>query len=236
MGSRTPWILASLTVVACGPADQEPPPRPPVVEGVATTAPEQARTLIENPWIRVLDFSLEPGQALPTHEGQPRVVYSLSDYQIRFTEDGVGQETTWQEGEVHWHGADEHAVENIGTSTARFLVVARTDMGLTGELPAQDLQDAAAADPAHGELLLDTEEARVVRVTLAPGEAQPTHQGLPRLVYSLTPYTIRYTQAGQDPVERTVQAGDAHWHEAGEHAVENTGATEARYVVFQFRR
>jgi quercetin dioxygenase-like cupin family protein len=238
MGSRTPLILASLTLIACGPSDQEPPPPAAGVEEVAApaTAPQQARTLFENPSIRVLEFSLEPGEALPTHEGQRRVVYSLSNYQIRFTEGGTAEETTWQEGDVHWHGADDHAVENIGATAARFLVVARTDAGLTGEPPAGALQDAASADPDHGELLLDNQDARVVRVILAPGEAQPLHQGLPRLVYSLTPYSIRYTEVGQDPVERSFQAGDAHWHEAGEHAVENTGATEARYVVFQFRR
>ena len=240
MRAWTPWILASLPLIACGPADQEAPPPAAGVDERTATAPatplQQPRTLFENPSVRVLEFSLEPGEALPTHEGQRRVVYSLSNYQIRFTEGGTADETTWQEGDVHWHGADDHAVENIGTTTARFLVVARTDMGLTGETPAGDLQDAAAMDPDHGELLLDNEYARVVRVTLAPGEAQPLHQGLPRLVYSLTPYTIRYTEAGQDPIERSFQAGDAHWHEAGEHAVENTGATEARYVVIQFRR
>jgi len=236
MHVRTSWILASLPLLACGPADQESPPPAAVVEDITAAAPQQVRTLFENPFVRVLDFSLAPGDALPMHTGSPRVVYSLGDYRIRFTEGGATEETAWEEGDVHWHGADDHAVENIGSTTARFLVVARTGMGLTGELPTAGPQDAGATDPTHGELLLDNEDARVVRMTLAPGEAQPIHQGLPRLVYSLTPYTIRYTEPGQDPVERSFQAGDAHWHEAGEHAVENIGATEARFVVFQFRR
>lgn len=237
MRSRNLWILTTtLPLIACGPADQEPPPPPAEVGVVSTAAPEQGRAVFENPYVGVLEFSLEPGEALPTHQGHARAVYSLSDYHIRFTEGGDTEETVWQQGDVHWHGAGDHALENIGTTTARFLVVARTDQGLAGDFPASDSRDAAVLDPRNSELLLENDDVRVVRVTLAPGESQPLHQGLPRLVYSLTPYSIRYTGSGQDPVERSFQAGEAHWHEAGEHAVENTGATEARFVVFHFRR
>lgn len=239
MHTRSPWILPTIALLACSPADQEAPPPPPpvdVAEDIAAAAPTHVRTLFENDFVRLLEVTLQPQEGLPVHRGGDRVVYSLGDYRLRFVEESTDEEARWEEGDVHWHDADEHSVANVGTETARFLVVERRASAVGGGVVAPDPGDAAAMDPDHGELLLDSEDARVVRVTLAPGEAQPLHQGLPRLVYSLTPYTIRYTEAGQDPVERSFQAGDAHWHEAGEHAVENTGATEARYVVIQFRR
>ena len=231
-------LIPSLLVACGGPDEQElpPPSATAVEEDIAAAATDQVSVLFENDFVRVMNFTLEPGEALPMHAGRPRVVYSLADYRLRFTEGSTTEEVAWEEGDVHWHGPDEHAVENTGTTTARFLVVARTDTRLAGESPGPDPEDAAVADPVHAEVLLDTDDVRVVRVTLTPGEAQPAHQGLPRLVYSLTSYTIRYTEPGAEPLEQSFQPGDAHWHEAGEHAVENTGATEARFVVFQFRR
>ena len=46
---------------------------------------------------------------------------------------------------------------------------------------------------------------------------------------------IRYTSDRLDRVEGSFAAGEAHWHEADEHAVVNTGTTEARFVIFQFK-
>lgn len=238
MDVRTPWILATLSLLACNPSEQEAPPPPPpteVVEDIAAAAPDEVRTAFENDVVQVLDFTLEPQEGVPVHRGRPRVVYSLGDYRLRFVTESVDEESRWEEGDVHWHEAGDHSVANVGTETARFMVVTRTDAPLGGETSSAAPQDAAAA-PEQGEVLLDNEDVRVVRMTLGAGEAQPTHHGLPRLIYPLTPYTIRYTEPGQDPVERSFQAGEAHWHEAGEHAVENTGESEARFVVFQFKR
>lgn len=213
----------------------ERPPEVVAVEDIVAEAPELAQVVFENDFVRAVRFQLEPGDELPLHVGGPRVVYSLSDYRILFTEGEESVEKEWQAGEAHWHDAVDHAVENIGETEALFLVVTRTPVQLPGAAPYESDQDAAAADPSHAQVVFENDYVRVTKVTLAPGAEQPLHHGLNRLVYSLTSYQISYTSDQVEDVERAFNQGDAHWHGADEHAVTNIGETEARFVVFQFK-
>ena len=124
-------------------------------------------------------------------------MYALSDCTIRFTQDGQTSEPTWKAGQAHFHGAGEHTIENIGTSEAKFLVVARTG-------------ETLAAAPAHGapprgsasgptQLLLDDADVRVSEVRLPARDTLPRHPGLARVVYTLSDYTISYTSNDAAP-------------------------------------
>lgn len=85
---------------------------------VAEKAPEQAKVVFENNEGRVIRISLEPGESMPAHFAGSRVVYSLSDYQVRM---GVS-EIRFMAGQVHWHDACEAEVENTGKTQAELVV------------------------------------------------------------------------------------------------------------------
>jgi hypothetical protein len=105
-------LAAVLFIQSCG--DQQPK----AIEDITGEYPDNAKVIFENNYVRAVEFMLKPGDNLPLHKGNPRAVYALSDYKIRWTE---GDETTdkeWQKGDTHWHSADEHAVENVGTPPA----------------------------------------------------------------------------------------------------------------------
>ncbi len=73
-------------------------------------------------------------------------------------------------------------------------------------------------------------------VRLTAGDTLPRHHGSARVVYALSDYTISYASDNAEPVVNSSTAGQAHWHAADEHRIVNTGSTEARFVMVQFKR
>lgn len=220
-------------LMACAPAPQEAPEEPaaePTPAGAAR--PEGATVVLEGPYATVTRFELQPGQAQSVHEGPDRVIYSLNDYALEWTEGGAEPvEKSWTAGEVHWHAAGPHAAKNAGEDVARYLVVARTAEPLPS-VEGEAEPDVSAG--GHGTLLFENNNVRVVEVSLEPGQATPSHPGGHRVIYSLGDYTIRWTEGDAEPNEVKWEAGEAHWHDPAEHSVENVGQTPARYLVFTF--
>lgn len=196
----------------------------------------QFRTLVfENEYVRVLRFDVAPGETVPMHAGDKRLIYSLDDYTITWREAGQAETVkSWKMGDVHVHEALEHGLTNTGDTPARFLVFERLDTALPQSVAAQ-APDIVEADTGHAGLLFENEDFRVAHVGLAPGEAQPLHEGGWRAVYSLTDYTISWQEGDQPVVSKQWAAGQAHWHEPGPHKAVNSGDTPAEWLVVTFR-
>ena len=192
------------------------------------------RLLLENEYAEAFTITLEPGQSLAPHEGAARVVYSLSDYQLRETQGGERRDSSWRTGDVHSHAAGVHGIENIGTTPAQLLIVARRPAALPAAPSAT--APSGKAESATMTLKLDDDGFRVSEVSLAVGATLPRHPGLARVVYSLSDYTIRYASDGAEPKETSFRAGEAHWHDADQHVITNLGTTEARFLLVQFKR
>jgi len=206
------------------------------VQDITAAFPGKTSVLLDNEYIKAVVFTLEPGESLPLHKGGPRAVYALSDYTIQWTEHGNTEAREWKQGEAHWHDGLEHAVKNTGTTQARYLTVTRKETALpeTGSYTYE--HDAAAADTAHSRAVFENENVRIIHVRLEPGEEQPSHQGITRMVFSLSSYNILYTSDVMDDAHHTFEKYAAHWHRADEHAVHNTGDTIADYVIFEFKK
>jgi quercetin dioxygenase-like cupin family protein len=228
--------LAAFSLAAC--AGESTPDAAKAADSSAATATpaaaEPMTSVFSNEYATASVVTLAPGQVLPAHSGGPRAVYSLSDYTIRFTQGGQTTEPTWKAGQAHFHEAGEHRIENIGTTEAKFLVVARTAQALAAAPAHGDSPAGRASGPTQ--LLLDNDDVQVSEVRLPAGDTLPRHPGLARVVYALSDYTISYTSNTAQPVVNSFTAGQAHWHAADEHLIVNTGATEARFVIVQFKR
>ena len=223
-------LLALFLVVSCGTKKAE------VVEDIVAAAPGMTKVVLENDYVRAIEFTVPAGEKLPLHKGAARVIYALSDYRILWTEGSESSEKEWQKGQAHWHEAMVHALENIGETEAKFLVVARKEAPLseTGDYDVES--DAAMVDAMHSQMVLDNDQVRVTEVQIPAGSAQPVHHGLNRLIYSLSDYTITYSSDKADDKESSFSAGEAHWHGADEHAVANSGETEAQFLIIQFKK
>ena len=188
--------------------------------------------LFNNDYVSVSRVTLAPGEELPMHSGKARVVYSLSDYTIRWTEDGETEEKVWREGDVHAHEGLEHAMKNTGNTIADLLIVARSDAALPA---SENAADAATVPGGYAAVIAELEDARVLRVALPSGAEQPLHAGAPRIVYSLNDYSVVFKTPDDDGRDVDLSTGSVHWHEAGPHAVLNSGDDTARFVIFAFQ-
>ncbi len=208
-----------------------------VAEDLHQAMPGAVETVFENDYVRAMEVRLEPGEEQPVHEGAPRVIYSLSDYTINWTENGIDEGAkSWEAGDAHWHDAGPHAAENTGATTAEYLVVARTK----ATLPECDLanlaEDVNQAAPDYSEILLENEHVRVTAVQLPAGASIPEHAGINRVIYALSDYQIDYTSNREGSGAKALRQGEAHWHEACRHSLTNTGETEARFLVIAFKK
>jgi hypothetical protein len=227
-------LLPILYLTGCGQQQQKP------IENIVAAYPDNAKVVFENDYVQAVEFKLTPGDKLPLHKGAPRAVYAISDYRIKWIEGNETTEKEWHKGDIHWHDGIEHAVENMGATDAQYLVVNRTVMPLPETADSDLLHDASQIDSGHSQIVLENEHLRVIEVKLPPGESQPMHDGLNRLIYSLTDYNIEYSyykvNETVNKIERKMEEGFVHWHTPDRHSVKNIGNTLADYLVFAFKK
>ena len=97
----------------------------------------------------------------------------------------------------------------------------------------QVYDDLTQAPGNQAEVLLSNEYARVLLVNLKAGEKQPLHRGGNRTIYSLSDYTLQWTEGEEPATAKQWKAGEVHWHAAGVHRAENTGQADASYLVIE---
>ncbi len=234
-------FLSLLTLSACQENNSQnntAEETPEVYKDVLTASPEHTKVLLENEYVRLLEINLPPGVEQPLHQGKKRLIYSLTDYTISWTEQGEDEgEKSWSEGDAHWHEAGVHAATNTGENPARFLVAERKDNALPAcDANTDDLPTAEAAAGQTVRSIFENEQAIVKKITLAPDASIPQHQGLPRVIYSLNDYTLSFKDVHQEaPMEQSFAAGDVHWHDPCPHQVINTGDETAEFLVLAFR-
>ena len=81
-------------------------------------------------------------------------------------------------------------------------------------------------------IVFENDYAKVAKISLAPGESQPSHEGASRVIYSLTDYSIDWEEQGEKLGTKTWKKGDVHFHKAGKHAAKNNGTSTAEWLVF----
>lgn len=233
LSTSTRWALLGVLVIAFVGWAPAAPREPMVLDMDALVAdyPDNVRMLLENDHVWVYEISLEPGDRLAGHRTGDFFVYALTDANLLLIPNYEPEIIRMMAGQAQWHPFEPHAVINRGTSTARYLVVARRSSVIPPKPVEHGCPLEEVAAPGTAKTLLNNRDGRVTEVTLPAGEAQPAHCGLSRVVYSLNSYEIRMGDK-----ESAFGAGMAHFHEADNHFVENIGQTTAHYVVFEMKR
>ena len=206
-----------------------------VAENIEQAAHGKIEPLFDNQFAEVMHVNLAPKQQLPPHTGGRRVIYSLTNYKIKFIQDGREDEKSFKTGDVHYHAGGSHSIMNTGTTPAEFVVFERRNDALpvSEEETGKMLLDVA---PGNAKELLNNDDFQVLEVNLLPQAKLPLHFGLNRVVYSLTPYTVNFTVDGKSDEKRSFNKGEAHFHKSGMHSVENTGETPAKFLIVELKR
>lgn len=197
----------------------------------------EPQVLMENEYAEVIKISLAPGDFQAAHEGADRVIYSLTNYSIDWEENGVNLGTkTWKAGDAHFHKAGKHGAKNNGNTTAEWLVFIKKSDVLPDCEDNTLENDVSTVAPEFANLLFENDDFRMVEVTLPAGEKIPMHSGINRIIYSLSDYQITYESDEEGIGEKQFKTGNVHWHEACQHALTNTGNSDAKFLVVSFKK
>lgn len=84
----------------------------------------EMKVFLENEYVRVQEHYLRPGEKAAMHSHPCYLIYQAEDATVRFTlPNGTTREATAKAGSVYWHNAGSHAVENIGDTDVRNVIV-----------------------------------------------------------------------------------------------------------------
>ena len=90
----------------------------------AESSPDKAKILLENEYVRVIEYSLKPGEKDSTHTHPPKTSYVISGGLLRIY---PGKGTPFDAEEISGHAewsdkVGKHYVENIGKTTVTILL------------------------------------------------------------------------------------------------------------------
>jgi quercetin dioxygenase-like cupin family protein len=88
------------------------------------SSPDKAKILLENKYVRVIEYSLKPGEKDSTHTHPPKTSYVISGGTLRIYPQGEKPfDSEEVKGTSEWSGKrGKHYVENIGTTTVTILL------------------------------------------------------------------------------------------------------------------
>lgn len=102
-------------------------------------------------------------------------------------------------------------------------------------MPQARGQDAVTADAKHYTVEYEDDQVRVLRVVYGPNEKSVMHEHPASVGVYLTDGHIRITFADGRTGEPHVKAGQAMWHPAGKHLIENLGTTPFELVLTELK-
>jgi quercetin dioxygenase-like cupin family protein len=217
--------VLALLLFACGSGDDA---ESAAMEG-ATPAADMVKVLFENNHLTVLKVTVPPQAELPAQKWESGILYSLSDYRLQYLKpDYPASLATHRKGEGEWQRASLFGVKNVGPITAEYLLVTSK-----GDNPTPGVtSNIAELSPDKARVVFENESAKVIEISLEPGDKQPVHNAASRAVYALTDAKLAFV-AGGERTESTLTAGEVHYHAGGEHSVENLSDNPVQYLVFE---
>jgi quercetin dioxygenase-like cupin family protein len=175
----------------------------------------------ENDQVRVVRYMIPPGDKTAKHSHPNNVNILLTDLNAKFTTpDGKTAEVHGKAGAAGWRAATTHVVENTGDKPIEGILVEPKKP--SSALPAGAL-DVVAADPKRDKVEFENDQVRVIRYHFDPGDKSPMHGHPDNVQVLLTDSKANVTTPDGKTAPISGKAGEAHWRQAGQHVVENTG-------------
>jgi quercetin dioxygenase-like cupin family protein len=96
--------------------------------------------------------------------------------------------------------------------------------------------DALKTAPDVYSLIMENERVRVLGVRFKPGQKALMHSHPDHVIYVLKDGKLKITLPDGKSTEISLKAGQAMWMDAGQHAAENLGNTEANNLVIELKK
>jgi quercetin dioxygenase-like cupin family protein len=114
----------SAALIACIVATTALFPLSGTAQDMAVTAGDQAKVLLDNDKVRVLELQMAPGAKTGMHSHGDNIVYFVTGGESTQTNaDGTSKKRQTKAGDIMWSGPVTHDTENTGKSSVKALVI-----------------------------------------------------------------------------------------------------------------
>lgn len=199
-----------------------------------SVSPDKYTVLLENDRMRVVEYSIKPGERDQPHTHPPKVSYVASGGSLRITLGDTSFISNDSTGEVSWRGrVPRHFAENVGTTSIRILLfeVKRVD----GEA-ASPKEDPALVNGSELSIRLENDSVRVMEGVIPPGFKEKLHTHPPYATYVIDGGTVRLHMTDGTTRDAELKAGQVIFSERLTHWAENIGAVPIRLILVELRR
>lgn len=193
----------------------------PVLAQDAAVADAKHHTVeFENDQVRVLRYTIPPGEKTALHEHPNNVQVMLTDHNGKVTVGDKTTETHGKAGTVAWRTPVTHVVENIGDQPIVGILIEPKKPAST--LPAAD-KDPVKVDPKTTKVEFENDQVRVIRYHYPAHYKSPMHAHADNVQVMLTDTHIKVTTPDGKASEAHGKAGQVFWRTAVVHEGENIG-------------
>jgi quercetin dioxygenase-like cupin family protein len=221
--------LAAIVLLACNARAQSAAGIDPVA-----VSPDKYKVLLDNEQVRVVEYSVKPGEKDNPHMDPPKVSYVLSGGTLRISpEGGTPFSSEEKTGDVVWmNSVPRHSVENTGATPVRIVLFEIKRV----EFPrVSSSRDPALVNPTSIEVKLDNDSVRVMEAALPPGFQEKLHAHTSYVMYILNGGRVRIHQEDGRTRESEFKPGDVFFSNPVTHWAENIGSSTVKVLLVEIR-
>lgn len=206
---------------------------PAVAQDAVKADADHHKVEFENDQVRIVRYSIKPGEKTAQHEHPKNVQVMLTDHNGKVTTpDGKTVEVHRKAGTVLWREAGTHIVENIGDKPLEGILIEPKNAGSAAAL--SEALDPVKVDAAHHKLEFENDQVRVLRYKSQGHEKTALHEHPNNVQVLLTDQNGKVTVDGKtSDVKGT--AGAAAFRQATKHVFENTSDQPIEAINVEFK-
>ena len=198
-----------------------------------SVSPDKYKVLLENDRVRVVDYSIKPGERDQPHTHPPKVSYVVTGGALRITLRDTSFIAADSTGEVAWKGVVPwHYATNVGNTNEHIILfeVKRVD----GEKAPASL-DPALVVPTDVSVRFENDSVRVIEALIPPGFKEKLHTHPPYVTYVLDGGNVRLHSADGTSRDAVLTPGQAYFTDKITHWAENIGTTTLHLILVEMR-
>lgn len=214
-------LLASLNALA-----QDP----------AKVAAKQCKVVLENDYVRVLQWTVGPHGKTAMHNHPALVSISLTAGESRYTApDGKTKDVQSKAGQATWSDPQAHASENLGDTAGNIIQVELKKKPAAAMTAIPASEDSVTVDPKHYKVEFQNDRVRVLRIKYGPGEKSVMHAHPANLAVYLADGEAKMTLPDGKSNVTGIKAGTVQWSGKDKHLPENVGGKPFELVLVELK-
>lgn len=198
-----------------------------------SVSPDLYKVLLENDNVRVVQYTINPGQRDQIHTHPAKVSYVVKGGTLRINLGDTSFVAEEAAGEVTFRGVvPKHYAANIGPTPVSIVLIEPRKFDV--QVVPED-QDPYKNNPSTLSVKFENDSVRVMEAVIPPGHKEKQHTHPPYVTYVLNGGNVRMHFADGTTRDLTFTTGEARFTDTVTHWAENIGTSTIRALLVEMR-